>query len=458
VSTHSTTEADRVSVSFAREARRLVSGERRAELAVGGAFVAVAVALPLIAGVHGRLSVLTAAIYVIALATAQNVTFDVGAGYTVPTPVVYVPLLFAVPVTLVPLLVGVALGLAMVPAVLRGQRPVSRMLTVPTNSWFSVGPAVALATLGVHRPDAGAEVLALALAAQFAGDFIANIVRERLRDGISIRDLTEEMCRIYLIDLALAPLGLMVAFATLHRPWGVLLVLPLCGLLSVFSRERRVRLEALVELNDAYRGTALLLGDVVEADDAYTGRHCKGVVRLSIAVAEELGLDANRRRSVEFAALLHDVGKIAVPKEIINKPGRLTEEEWSIVKLHTIEGQRMLERVGGFMGEVGQVVRSSHERWDGGGYPDGLRGDAIPLEARIVSACDAFDAMTTNRSYRAAMPMDQAIAELLLNAGTQFDPRVVDAMLVVLDPTEQVAPAKPTHSGAAAPQPAPALA
>jgi putative nucleotidyltransferase with HDIG domain len=176
-----------------------------------------------------------------------------------------------------------------------------------------------------------------------------------------------------------------------------------------------------------------VLGDVVEADDAYTGEHCKGVVRLALDVAAELGLDAAARRNVEFGALLHDVGKIAVPKEIINKPGKLDEREWEIIKTHTIEGQKMLERVGGFMREVGEIVRSSHERWDGGGYPDGLRGTAIPLEARIISTCDAFNAMTTTRSYRRAMPPSQATAELLANSGTQFDPRVVDAIVALLD-------------------------
>ena len=138
-------------------------------------------------------------------------------------------------------------------------------------------------------------------------------------------------------------------------------------------------------------------------------------------------------RNVEFGALLHDVGKIAVPKEIINKPGKLDEREWEIIKTHTIEGQKMLQRVGGFMREVGEIVRSSHERWDGGGYPDGLRGAAIPLESRIIATCDAFNAMTTDRSYRPAMPQRDAIAELVAHAGTQFDPLVVDALVRLLD-------------------------
>ena len=138
-------------------------------------------------------------------------------------------------------------------------------------------------------------------------------------------------------------------------------------------------------------------------------------------------------RDLEFGALLHDVGKIAVPKEIINKPGKLDDDEWQIMKRHTIEGQRMLENVGGVLARVGVIVRASHEDYDGSGYPDGLAGDAIPIEARICSACDAFSAMTTDRSYRAAMPLEAAIAELRRCAGTQFDPRVVTTLVAVLE-------------------------
>jgi HD-GYP domain-containing protein (c-di-GMP phosphodiesterase class II) len=149
-------------------------------------------------------------------------------------------------------------------------------------------------------------------------------------------------------------------------------------------------------------------------------------------VADELGLGAKERREVEFVALLHDVGKVRIPKEIINKPGKLTDEERAIINTHTIEGERMLKKVGGLLGRVGAVVRSCHERWDGGGYPDGLSGDAIPLVARIVSCCDAYNAMTTDRSYRAALPEREVRAELERNAGGQFDPAVVDALFRVL--------------------------
>jgi len=208
-------------------------------------------------------------------------------------------------------------------------------------------------------------------------------------------------------------------------------VLPLVALFALFAREREARIDGAIELSQAYKGTALLLGDVIEADDQYTGDHTKDVVELTLQVADALGVDEATRRGAEFGALLHDVGKIQIPNEIINKPGPLDDAEWAVMKTHTVEGQRMLERVGGVLARVGAVVRASHERWDGGGYPDGLAGDDIPLAARIVSACDAFNAMTTDRSYRRALPIPDAVAELERCAGSQFDPAVVAALISV---------------------------
>jgi HD-GYP domain-containing protein (c-di-GMP phosphodiesterase class II) len=173
-------------------------------------------------------------------------------------------------------------------------------------------------------------------------------------------------------------------------------------------------------------------------------------VSLSIAVADAMGLTSKQRRNVEFGALLHDVGKIAVPKEIINKAGPLTDDEWLVIKAHTIEGQKMLDRVGGLLSEVGQIVRSSHEQWDGSGYPDGLAADAIPVESAIVSCCDAFNAMTTDRSYRAAMSLHEAITELQANSGSQFSPVVVDALIRVLREDPLVAGARGPRVAAAA--------
>jgi putative nucleotidyltransferase with HDIG domain len=460
MSVHAIKEAERTRESYAQRGRPMDSTPRRGELVVGGAFVAAAAALALVAGI-GRFSPVTAVLYVVAVAVAGNVRFDVGAGFTVPTQALFVPMLFALPPSLVPILIPLALALGMTPRIVRGEIAPSWLLTAIGNSWFAIGPAVVLVAANDRSPVGHWQILLLALLAQFVCDFAASAAKERLYGGLQIGELVGECQPIYAIDLALSMLGLTVAYSTIvaHSQWAVLLIAPAFAMLRFFSRERHERLEQLAELNHAYQGTALLLGDVVEADDAYTGEHCKSVVRLALEVADLLGLDADQKRNVEFGALLHDVGKIAVPKEIINKPGKLDEQEWAIIKTHTIEGQRMLEKIGGFMSEIGRIVRSSHERWDGSGYPDGLSGESIPLEARIVSACDAFNAMTTTRSYRKAIPLIDARAELKRCAGSHFDPRVARALLEAIEltvaPVETLADDGPSDQAREAPMPVP---
>jgi HD-GYP domain-containing protein (c-di-GMP phosphodiesterase class II) len=366
-------------------------------------------------------------------ALMARVRFPIGYGFTVPTQLVFVPMLFLLPVGAVPLVVAAAMVLRNLPEYLNGERHPSRMLLAVGDAWHSVGPAGVLAAAGVTAPDLGDwALLFVALIAQIVTDDLVSTLREWAGLGISPRLQPSLLGWVTLVDVLLSPVGLLAAIAAADEPYTVLLVLPLAGLLFVFSLERAARVRQAIELSRAYRGTTLLLSDVLGADDEYTGFHSRGVVSLSIAVADAMGLDSAGRRNVEFGALLHDVGKIAVPKEIINKPGPLTEDEWVVIKTHTIEGQRMLDRVGGLLSQVGRIVRSSHEKWDGTGYPDGLAGDAIPVGAAIVCCCDAFNAMTTDRSYRDAMPLDEAIEEVRANSGTQFSPAVVEALLGVL--------------------------
>ena len=289
-------------------------------------------------------------------------------------------------------------------------------------------------------------------------------LRERLHGGASCSEQLAEARWVYRVDALLTPVGLAFAIAAVEFGWAVLLVLPLFVLLLIFAREREERIDSLLELSDAYRGTAKVLGRMVEHDDAYTGFHTRGVFELSIDVAAELGLDPTQRRNVEFGALLHDIGKITIPNEIINKPGPLTDDEWTIIKTHTIEGQRILEEIGGLMSEIGGIIRSAHERFDGTGYPDGLAGEEIPAESRVVFACDAYNAMTTDRPYREARTPHEALAELRENAGTQFDPTVVEALARVIErelagtPAPYAVPGEAQASPEAAPRrPSPAL-
>jgi putative nucleotidyltransferase with HDIG domain len=415
-----------------RERTPFRARDRVAEGIVTGAFLAAAIAL-LVAAPPGTTDAWPALACIAVLALATRVPFHVASGFTVPTQLAFVPLLFAVPPALVPPAVVAALALARLPQVITGDARPSRLAHCIGNSWFAIGPAAVFAITGTSPIDAAAGLLLGALAAQFAGDFMASTVREMIESGASIREQLGETW-VYAVDAALSPVALAVAYEIDRHPALVLGLVPMLGVLAGFARERRARLESIVELKNAYHGTALVLGDVVEADDAYTGEHCKGVVQLTLAVADELGLEAERRRNLEFGALLHDVGKVAIPKEIINKPGRLDPDEWRLIQTHTVEGQRMLERVGGFMRDVGLIVRSHHERWDGSGYPDGLVAEDIPVESRVIACCDAWNAMRTDRSYRAAIPHDDAVQELVSCAGTQFDPRIVDALLGVVAP------------------------
>ena len=201
--------------------------------------------------------------------------------------------------------------------------------------------------------------------------------------------------------------------AAVEHPIALLAIAPITWLFHSFAQDREERYAKTLELHRAYRGTVMLLSDVVESEDTYTAQHSRSVVELVNAVADELAIAPESRQELEFAAMLHDVGKIVIPKEILNKPTSLTDSEFEVMKTHTIEGQFMLDRVGGLLGRVGEIVRSCHERWDGKGYPDGLAGEDIPFASRIVFCCDAYNAMTSDRVYRRAMASGEALAELI---------------------------------------------
>jgi putative nucleotidyltransferase with HDIG domain len=410
----------------------LARRERVVEMCFAAAVIAAAIAIA--AGFHAErpFALGTTVAFLIAYLVAKRIKFAVGAGYAIPTQLVFVPMLFLLPTPVVPLVVIAASVLTVLPDVVAGRKHVDRFLIGPTDAAYTLAPTLVL--LVTHTQTASWSrwpVLLAALAAQLAFDS-ALLGREWLALGVPPSLQAELFDLVLVVDILLSPIGFMAARTGSEVAGGWLLVAPLLGLIAVFARERQARIEHALELGRAYRGTTLLLSDVLEADDEYTGSHSWGVVNLALRVADAMGLDAHQRRNVEFGALLHDIGKIAVPKEIINKPGPLTDDEWVVIKAHTVEGERMLRRVGGVLGEVGSIVRSSHERWDGSGYPDGLAGDEIPLESCIVSCCDAFDAMTTTRSYRTAMPLSRALEELAAGAGTQFHPAVAAVLAEVV--------------------------
>jgi len=430
-------EASRARTGTAFDAREFV-----VEGFVAVTLAAVAIAMAVLSPGDGTFSLGTSVVLILLYAAARQVGFEIATGYTCPVILVLVPMLFLLPPQMVPAHVAAGLLVGALVARSRGRRMGARAVLAVGLSWHSVGPAFVFVVAGVTSPDlADWPVYLLALGAMFTTDATVSSFADRVGLGVPLRAVIRPTLWVYAIDAALAPIGFLCAYLAADAPIGVLLVMPLIGLLWLFARERSRRIDQAIELSGAYRGTALLLGNVVAYDHDYTGSHSRDVVELALAVGQRLRLTPARLRNLEFGALLHDVGKIAVPKEIINKPGPLNDAEWEVIRRHTIEGQRMLDSIGGVLTRVGVIVRASHEDYDGTGYPDGLAGDAIPIEARICSACDAFSAMTTDRAYRPAMSEPEALAELRRCAGTQFDPRVVAALQTFVS-TSRVAAAR----------------
>jgi HD-GYP domain-containing protein (c-di-GMP phosphodiesterase class II) len=182
------------------------------------------------------------------------------------------------------------------------------------------------------------------------------------------------------------------------------------------------------KLESMYFETVTALAAAIEAKDHYTAEHGDMLASMAVAVGRRLGLDDRALRDVQYAAVLHDIGKIGIPGYILNKPDKLTDTEFAAMAEHTIIGERIISHIE-HLAPIAVVIRSAHERWDGRGYPDKLAGEKIPLASRILLVCDAFHAMTSDRPYRKAMPEDVALEELRRNAGAQFDPVVVDAFM-----------------------------
>jgi HD-GYP domain-containing protein (c-di-GMP phosphodiesterase class II) len=190
--------------------------------------------------------------------------------------------------------------------------------------------------------------------------------------------------------------------------------------------------EHYAELERTFVSTIAALANALEANDEYSSSHARWITDMALHVGGALQLDGEAMKRLELGALFHDIGKIGVPSEILRKPGPLTDEEFEIVKSHPELGEKILAPIER-LADVRPVVRACHERWDGLGYPDGLKADEIPLEARIVLVCDAFHAMVTDRPYRARLASDEAVRRLGEASGSQFDPVVVDAFLRLYD-------------------------
>jgi HD-GYP domain-containing protein (c-di-GMP phosphodiesterase class II) len=197
------------------------------------------------------------------------------------------------------------------------------------------------------------------------------------------------------------------------------------------ERTRAAELErALSRLEESYLDMVKTLAFVVEAKDPSTRAHLERTHDYATVLARMVDADLGDDQRLRYGFLLHDVGKIGVPEAILNKPGPLDEEEWLIMRAHPEIGVQMVVGIKS-LGPAVEVIRCHHERWDGNGYPAALRGEEIPLSARVFSVCDAFDAMTSDRPYRSAMPYEQAVEQIRAGAGSQFDPDMAAAFVSI---------------------------
>jgi HD-GYP domain-containing protein (c-di-GMP phosphodiesterase class II) len=404
------------------------------------AFLAASGVVGAVVAPHDRpLHLGTVVALVLLTALTMRAQFEIGSGVASPAVLAVVPMLFLAPLHLVPLLVPLAQVISRIPDFVTKRAHIDRWMYSLADAWPILGPALVLGLFASGPPSKEhVGIYLIALASEVILGVASVVVGDVLIYGISSTQALRIAGWAYGIGMILTPVAYMTAVVAVDEPLALASVVPLLWLLTVFSRERKERYAAALELSQTYRGTVMVLSDVVEADDNYTAFHCRSVVELATAVGQELKLKPDDLQELEIAALLHDVGKIAIPKEILNKPARLTDAEFELMKTHTVEGQALLDRIGGRLARVGTIVRSCHERWDGRGYPDGMLGEEIPLAARIVFCCDAYSAMTTNRPYRKAMSRAEAIDELHANAGSQFEPRIVDSLIRVLHDTEEV--------------------
>jgi HD-GYP domain-containing protein (c-di-GMP phosphodiesterase class II) len=219
--------------------------------------------------------------------------------------------------------------------------------------------------------------------------------------------------------------GLLLAVVWTQVGWvsAVLVLLPLVVARWVFAQFAAQR--------EAYEATIRSLIQAVETKDAYTRGHSERVARASVMIGRAIGMRDERIRSLRYAGTLHDVGKLGVPTRVLQKAGRLTDDEFAAIQLHPVRGREITRELD-FLGEAVEGIYHHHERLDGRGYPLGLTGDQIPEFARVIAVADAFDSMTTTRSYRGARSVADAVEELIRCKGTQFDPGMVDALVAAI--------------------------
>src|SRR5579872_2373439 len=299
----------------------------------------------------------------------------------------------------------------------------------------NTGTAILLSTLVLHYTHSELGELA-GLAFLAVTYFAANTVPVACIIGLTEAKSIFAVWRGYRGMLPFYIVGCSMAWLVGTVPHGVQWEIPIICLPLVYlvHRSHRSHIEHIeqmnkhvLEVNDLHLRTIEALACAIDAKDHTTHDHLQRVQLYAVEIGKELGLSETELEALTAAAVLHDIGKLAVPESIISKPGKLTRSEFEKMKIHPVVGAEILERVA-FPYPVVPIVRSHHEKWDGSGYPYGLRGEEIPIGARILSAVDCLDALASDRQYRRALPLDEAMARVASDAGTAFDPRVIQAL------------------------------
>lgn len=211
-------------------------------------------------------------------------------------------------------------------------------------------------------------------------------------------------------------------------------------IIKIISLESAIALQDFKLLNEQYKNylnTIIALANTVDARDPYTYRHSHNVTKYSVRIARYFQLPTQIIENIRYAGLLHDIGKIAIKDEVLLKAGKLTDEEYSQIKTHPLKGEEIIKSLP-FLDEVAKIIRHHHERFDGNGYPDKLKGESIEIGARILAVADSFDAMTTKRTYRDPLSIEKTKAELINNKNSQFDPDIVDCFMQILEKEPQI--------------------
>ncbi len=274
-------------------------------------------------------------------------------------------------------------------------------------------------------------IVASALAYFLANTFLVNTVLA-LEKGISVLEMWSINFKWTVPNyLAQTPLGFLMAVLYRQISWWA--VLFLC--FPLFIAYYAYKLYA--ELRRQHLSTIQALATAIEMRDSYTEDHSMRMAELAVATARELRVPASEVEVIRYAAILHDIGKIGVSDQILNKPAQLTEKEWAKMREHPKIGMEIVSKIDSLK-EASRIVYYHHEWYNGQGYPEGLKGEDIPIGARILAVVDAYDAMTSKRPYRSAYPVERAIEELRKNAGTQFDGKVVEAFLKILKSGQNV--------------------